>query len=551
LGAAFPVSLGFVVEAAKPKTTLQASLKSEIEVSKDIKKIALSDLNTQLSVTSEATQGKTLNFDIRTGVEVDLAQQLLAIQEFVLQFENLKVQSNVQVSNFEAPVIQGDLSIPAFSAQALLAKMGPPVSMSDPKALSAVSFKTSMSMRDNLLTIPDIVMALDQTTFRGGVTVNTASQAITVALSGDRINLDHYLPPGKEGEAAPVPAPVPTDKPQSTGNEPLIPVEVLRPLDLSVSLKLAEATLKDYVTNNMEIYLTAKNGLLELHKADAALYDGTLKTKASLDARTDQVRYSFKNDIMNVNADKFPKSLTRQEFMFGLLKIQPQGKINVNTRYQSQGNSLNSILENGNANLDLYLEKGALEELELLTDLYQLASKFDQNVQDTSKLVAATPFKDLKTQFALEGSQLHHKQYRLQLNRDADLLGSGEVDLAKRTLEYRFNLTPTAEFIEKESKWATAFRNIPLNYVCKADLNQSPVPACKVDRSAIEKAATQAVKDKAKTKAVKEIDRFFDKRKAEKDAKQAENPDAEKSEKQQRKEALEEAGRDVLKGLFK
>ena len=44
-----------------------------------------------------------------------------------------------------------------------------------------------------------------------------------------------------------------------------------------------------------------------------------------------------------------------------LLKVQPQGKINLGADYQSQGNTLSSVVDNAKANMDLYLEKGQLK----------------------------------------------------------------------------------------------------------------------------------------------------------------------------------------------
>ena len=497
-------------------------------------------------------KGLKLDTVLKTTVLADLAQEKVQLDDLAVSVNQVKISGNPGVRNFKAPQVFGSLKIAEFSPREVMATFGvEPPKTANPQALTKVSFATQLGGEPNLLALEDIQILLDKTRFNGKASFDLKSQALKGNLAGDSIVLDDYLPPtSPEAKEAGLPVPVPPSesgaKDSRDPDAPLLPLDALRGLNADLRFTLKQLVFHEYQTENMEIALTAKDGLIQLTKANAALYDGTLVTKATLDARTDQPTYAFNTKLANVNADKFPKSLSRQEFLFGLLKVQPQGKINLGADYQSQGNTLSSVVDNAKANMDLYLEKGAIEELKTLTKLYQLAAQFNEKVADPSNLVASTPFKDLKTDFTLEGSKLKQNQYSLQLNKDADVQGSGSVDLLKRTLKYDFNLKPTEAFVQKGNKWATALVDIPLNYTCTADLNQSKVPTCGVDNGAIEKAVKVHAEQQLKAKASEKLDSLLEKKLGSESAK----PEEQKSDKEKQRDSLKDAGKNLLKGLL-
>lgn len=546
------IALFFSTKGKIPDLTFALEASSLLKADAEFSAIELRNLRTNAQIAGKVTSGKEARLKLQSQIKADLKEQTVAVSSTSINLNNLAMEMNLQLQGFEAPQLSGVISVPPFSAKQLMASLGqPPIETSSPTALTKVGFSTQLNGPANEIQMNNMAITLDKTLFTGTARYNLADQSIFAELNGDALNADEYLPPESDAEKEAA-LPIPTQSNTSDSNkadpnapEPdLLPIETLRALNADVRFKLKKLTIKEYVTENMEIAVTAKDGLIELTKANASLYDGTLTTSASVDARGERARYAFKNTVANVNADKFPKSLTRQEFLFGLLKIQPQGLINIKTEYASEGNKMSQVIESAKASMDLHLEKGALEELKLLSSLYQLAAMFDENVTDTSKLVAATPFKDLETQFSLDGSKLTHNKYALKLNRDAHINGSGNIDLLKRTLKYKFDLTPTDHFIQKESKWADALRDLPLAYTCEANLFESMVPNCGVEKAALTAAAKKVVERKLKLKAEQKLDKWLDKQKSDK-------PEEEKTEKEQQKDALKDAGKELLKGLFK
>jgi AsmA protein len=544
------IAVGF--NGQLPDLNLSSELSSFLVADAQFSQIELRNFRTDATLKGAAFGDKAAQVSVQTQLKANLAGESLQLKETAIGLNNLLLNSNLELQGFKTPRLTGSISVPDFSLKQLMESLGltPPVT-SKPGALTRVGLSAKLTGPANVIQLDDIRLQLDQTRFDGKARYQMDTQAVSASLSGDRIVVDDYLPPpSKEEQAAamPIPVPQPAGTPESaaTAEAELLPLETLRKLQAELGFKLQSLTFKEYQTENMDILITAKDGLIEVKKANASLYDGTVTTSATVDARTDQPVYQFDNKILGVNADKFPKSLARQEFLFGLLKIQPQGKINITSDYQSSGNTLSGVIDNAKATMDLYLEKGAIEELKTLTTLYQLASKFSADVADTSKLVASTPFKDLQTDFSLDGSKLQHNKYALQLNQDADVEGSGSIDLLKRTLKYDFQLKPTEAFVAKGNKWASTLTNIPLNYTCTADLNLSPVPSCGVDNSSIESALKLQAEEKLKAKASEKIDRLFDKKSPEEAAK----PEEQKTEKEKQRDQLKDAGKNLLKGFL-
>ncbi len=555
-----------------PDLGIDSELSTLLTADAAFTRIALRDFRTDATLKGKALGEQAAKVGVRTQLNADLAKQSLQIQKTSIAFNNLHLDSDLRLDGFKTPRLSGTLNVADFSVRQLLESLGmalPP--MASPTALSRVGLSTRLDGPANVIQLDDLRLRLDKTQFNGKARVELDTRAVSASLAGDRIVVDDYLPPPSAAQQEadlPIPLPPPaavtpcvatpgaaapgvtTPETAAAGaaatDAPLLPLEALRQIRADLEFRLKTLVFKEYQTDDMEIVVSARDGLIELRKANASLYDGTVVTAASLDARSDVPVYQFTNKVTGVNADKFPKSLVRQEFLFGLLKIQPQGKINLSSDYHSAGNTLGAVIDNARATMDLYLEKGAIEELKTLTTLYQLAARFGEDVGDVSKLVASTPFKDLQTDFSLEGSKLKHNQYALQLNQDADLQGSGSIDLLKRTLKYDFRLQPTEAFVAKGNKWASALTKIPLNYTCTADLFQSPVPSCGVDNESIEDAVKQHAEDKLKAKASEKLDRLLEKKLPAGDAK----PEEQKTDKEKQRDALKDAGKNLLKGLL-
>ncbi len=131
----------------------------------------------------------------------------------------------------------------------------------------------------------DIVTKFDESNIKakGGIT-RFSKPAYDFDVTIDRLNVDRYMPPRKEGkEAGDKPA---QDKP--AGPEQPIDLSPLKPLDLDGSLKVGQLQVNNIKAANVRVDLRAKDGKLTVDPLSANLYEGSTKGAISVDANTNR-----------------------------------------------------------------------------------------------------------------------------------------------------------------------------------------------------------------------------------------------------------------------
>ncbi|MBP8226715.1 MAG: AsmA family protein, partial [Pararheinheimera sp.] len=131
-------------------------------------------------------------------------------------------------------------------------------------------------------------LQLDEIKGSGQLAVNYAKQAvIKLDLQLDEVDTASYSSENSTKQAG-------TTAQQSQAEPDL---SALRQFDLD--LKLAVKTLKvaGLHTENLQLALTNKAGLVQIQNASADLYQGKVLTKATLDARKTPVSYSFNKQL--------------------------------------------------------------------------------------------------------------------------------------------------------------------------------------------------------------------------------------------------------------
>lgn len=146
---------------------------------------------------------------------------------------------------------------------------------------------------------------------------NFAAPAVVFALASDSLDLDKILPKqaaGTETKAA--------SAPEQAGPEPdVIPVDVIRKLDLDGTIKIAKLKVRNLTLTNLDVKILAKNGLLTVNPANLALYEGTVVSALSVDARPDVPRTAVKATVSKLRLGPLLKDLTGKESIDGVTDL--------------------------------------------------------------------------------------------------------------------------------------------------------------------------------------------------------------------------------------
>lgn len=181
-----------------------------------------------------------------------------------------------------------------------------------------------------------------------------AAPAVVFALSSESLDLDKILPRQASGAAA---------KPAQAqaGPEPdVIPVDTLRKLNLDGTVKIARLKVRGLTLTNLDVKILAKNGLLTVDPANLALYEGTVVSSVSLDARPDVPRTAVKATVSKVRIGPLLKDLSGKDNIDGVTDL----KADLTT----SGAKVSAMRRGLNGNVSLAVHDGAFPGVNL-TDM--------------------------------------------------------------------------------------------------------------------------------------------------------------------------------------
>src|SRR5690625_2886386 len=135
----------------------------------------------------------------------------------------------------DSPVYEGEFALASFNPRALMALLDlRELDMASPQALTHVALSTRFAGDTEQVALNPLNIGLDETRIDGHVAVTDIERAaLDVNLRVDRINVDHYLPPPSEEEE-------PATESEATGDEELIPLEMIRDLQADVQISLQQ-----------------------------------------------------------------------------------------------------------------------------------------------------------------------------------------------------------------------------------------------------------------------------------------------------------------------
>jgi AsmA protein len=160
---------------------------------------------------------------------------------------------------------------------------------------------------------------------------NFSKLAVRFALRLDAIDLDRYLPPGKEAPPA---------KPgAAAGKVAAVPTDSLRALDVAGTFNADKVTIAKLTLTAVQATLKAKDGLIRLSPVAAKLYAGNI----SLDARNKVPAIALNEKLSEVKIGPLLTDLQGKDQVTGIANISVKIKA-IGTPEESIKQSLNGNL---------------------------------------------------------------------------------------------------------------------------------------------------------------------------------------------------------------
>jgi len=264
-------------------------------------------LEIEAKLAGEALPGGRLEATATGRLALDLPQDALSLEALRLDALGLSSSAQLRVSGLTAgPRFAGQIDVAPFAPRELLERLGqPPIETADPTALASAMLSASLEGTGTRLRVEPLKAKLDDSTLEGRVQVlDFARPALRFDLRLDRIDADRYLPPAAAGDGPPPATPA-----SAGAAAAALPVEMLRALDVEGKLAIAQLRIANLRIANVKLGVKAKDGVIDMKPAEAALYGGRYSGALGLDVSGAAARVRLDEELSGVEFGPLLKAL--------------------------------------------------------------------------------------------------------------------------------------------------------------------------------------------------------------------------------------------------
>lgn len=318
------------------------------------------------------------------------------------------------------------LDVTQFSPRKLLSsqKMVFPVETSDPAVLDAVALSMNLSGGAKSAVVTDGKIMFDGSKIELSGNANTFTP-LNLVLDGslDSIDLDRYLPPRKEQAkdqtASNVTGAV-QEKKRKTDYEPF------RKLLVDAQLAVGELKVQGGKMHNINMHLTAKNGIIKAAPFTMELYGGKVSSTAVVNVQTAVPATSIELKTENIQVGPLLKDFAKKDVLEGTLVS--------SLVLTTKGDMPEEIKRTLNGKGELLFTDGAIVGIDLAGMVRNVQASFGLADRPTEK--PRTDFAELRAPFTIKDGLAFTPETALQ----SPLMRvsvSGTANLVTETLDMK------------------------------------------------------------------------------------------------------------------
>ena len=344
-------------------------------------------------------------------------------------FGQLKLQIKGAVENLlAAPLASVTVEAAEFSPRKLLAEIGQSLpATSDPKVLERLALKAAVKGDAKSVTVSDGSLSLDDSRLNFTVKATEfAKPNLAFDLNLDQIDIDQYLPPKTQttpGGASPAPAgPSAAPAPRKTDYGPL------RQLVMNGTAKVGKLTVNHAKVEDVNLKITAKDGLLSIDPLSMKLYQGTAAGKTTVNVKGDSPVTNVQLDLDQVKVHPLLKDVANKDFLEGTTKAQ--------IALSMTGDEAARIKQTLNGKGSLTFTDGAIIGVDLAGMVRNVKATVGGEVKSGPK--PRTDFAEFLAPFTIENGVFHTSETSLK-SPLLRLLAAGKADLVKETLDFKLD----------------------------------------------------------------------------------------------------------------
>lgn len=437
-GRPFQLESDFTLVAGQPPTTSQVSLNGEVNADLEKKTYRIEDFALKAEIEGEDLPGGKQPLSLTGKVDLDLANQKLAIQDLVFEAFTLKLTGQASGSQIlDSPSFSGQIKAADINLRDVMKAMGKEEpDTADSGVLKNASFESGFVATGERADLRPIRIKLDDSSMNGSVSVaNYSNPAIGFNLNVDQIDLDRYLAPpdkdddgnggGSDGGAG------------GESGEDKIDVDAIKDLNLNGSLKVGKLKVKNLRFENATLSLRAENGIMVVEPLNAGFYQGSINMSGRVDATGAKPGYGLNARTSNIRLEPMLQDLTGKAKVNGLASL----NLNVTTA----GDTTAALKRGLNGTLGFNLQDGEIKGFNLGQKLraaqaLREGQRLSDDAPQTTDFSAITGTLNI-VNGVLRNNDLDGKSPAFRVN------GEGSASLVSETIDYLAKV-----FVVKTSK---------------------------------------------------------------------------------------------------
>lgn len=504
---AFPMSLDAIINEGNNKQVaidLDTDLMVEVPPGKSFTDAIFRMQNMQTTVNLNGYLEKPATIELTTDLDFDLGHELANVKSQVIlgnATADLTVKANQVLGDVQ---YQGLLQFQSDNIKQLMSSLGMvlPETAND-NVLKIIKTVLPFSGGTNSIAMKPLNIKLDESTLAGSVEiVDISRQALRFDLTLDQINLAFYQMPTAE-EPAPVKTPSETPsatKPESDVPKELIPVELVRTLDVEGRIQIKRLLAQRIPIDNMLLKIKAHQGMVNVSTIQAELLSGDIRGQAHINAQSNVPQMAFKLKANQLDMKALSRSLAGDnEYLSGI------SSFSLDTT--AKGNDVDTLMKQAIGKMNLQLTDGMIHGVNLnqvLKDGLQTQFTRYQSVYPTlqkyfpKELKEDTVITELLANVKIENGNLIMPNFTFSIPGSA-VKANGKFGLLNNRFDYQFGIKLSS--IERNKYLKGTFWPIR----CRGEISQSPQNWCRPDSREINDIFKDATKQALKDKSAREI----------------------------------------------
>jgi len=366
---------------------------------------------------------KSWHFGLSGGLSMDMEKHSAQLSQLTIELANIRLRGDIQVNQMmSAPVVIAKLKSDEFVPRETFADLG----IELPKTGDATVFGKAMlelavNASADKLDVSQLLVRLDETSLKGNASVkNFSKPAIRFSMDVDQIDVDRYLPPASDQPQKPA------AQAESTDDRIVLPVEMLRGLDVKGNFKIGKMKVANLRSEAISTTLTAKEGLLRANPSSAKMYEGSYAGDITLDVRGKQLALSMNEKLSGIQASPLFKDLADLDWI--------GGKGDLSAQLKGRGNTMTALRSSLQGNIAISFLDGKIKGVNIpykIRQAYALLKRQPAPAAEPNE----TRFTSIKATATVKDGVVDNRDMSMDTP-VLNIAGEGQADLGKQEMNY-------------------------------------------------------------------------------------------------------------------